>query len=56
MDTYSETNGFHIELKTGDIVDSGEGPPTIVAFPGSMWVPQGTTVNGKLVTQDGSQR
>lgn len=51
---YSEQAGFTILVKEGDIVSS-EGPPTTVPIAGSMWVPKGSYVNGKLVEHDGPQ-
>jgi hypothetical protein len=54
IENYSEQSGFTIEVKAGDVVDS-EGPPTTVAIDGAMWVPKGSTLNGKLVEYDGPQ-
>lgn len=51
---YSEQAGYTIFVKEGDVVAS-EGPPTTVPIAGSMWVPKGTLVNGKLVENDGPQ-
>ncbi len=53
-DKYSEQSGFTIFVKSGDIVDAG-GPMTTVPLDGSMWVPKGSYVNGKLVENDGPQ-
>jgi len=46
---YNEENGLHIKVNAGDIVDTGEGPPTTIAIPGAMWVPRGTIVNGQPI-------
>ncbi len=51
---YSEQAGFTIFVKPGDVVDAG-GPMTTVPIAGSMWVPTGSYVNGKLVENDGPQ-
>ncbi len=51
---YSEQAGFTISVKEGDVVDA-EGPMTTVSMAGSMWVPKGSYVNGKLVENDGPQ-
>ena len=44
--------GFTIQVKAGDIVDTGSGPPTEVAIATSMWVPKGSVRNGRLVIKD----
>lgn len=44
--------GFVISVKVGDILDTGSGPATEVAMPISMWVPKGTSLNGRLVTKN----
>lgn len=43
--------GFCINVDAGDIVDTGSGPPTAVAIATAMWVPSGSRVNGRIVTE-----
>lgn len=45
-------DGYIIMVNAGDIVDTGSGPPSPVPFPTSMWVPKGSTLNGKLIKSD----
>ena len=42
-------DGFFLDVKPGDIVDTGTGPPTTIAIATSMWVPKGTVHNGTLL-------
>lgn len=44
-----QQNGFFIDVKEGDIVDTGTGPPTTIAIATSMWVPKGTVLNGTIL-------
>ena len=47
--------GFTIQVKAGDIVDTGSGPATAVAIATAMWVPKGSVLNGRLVTKSDEQ-
>lgn len=42
-------DGFFIDVKAGDIVDTGSGPPSAVPIATSMWVPKGTVLNGTIL-------
>lgn len=44
-----QQDGFFIDVKAGDIVDTGSGPPTAVAIATSMWVPKGSVLNGTIL-------
>ncbi len=44
-----QQDGFFIDVKDGDVVDTGTGPPTRIAIATSMWVPKGTIHNGTLL-------
>jgi hypothetical protein len=44
-----QQDGFFIDVKEGDVVDTGTGPATTVAIATSMWVPKGTVHNGTLL-------
>lgn len=42
-------DGFFIDVKAGDIVDTGTGPAQTVPIATSMWVPKGTVLNGSIL-------
>lgn len=44
-----QQDGFFIDVKAGDVVDTGSGPPTTVAIATSMWVPKGAVLNGQIL-------
>jgi hypothetical protein len=44
-----QQDGFFIDVKSGDTIDTGTGPPTTIAIATSMWVPKGTIHNGTLL-------
>jgi len=43
--------GYLIRVEAGDIVDTGSGPPSEVPVATAIWVPEGSVLNGKLVTK-----
>lgn len=42
-------DGFYIDVKAGDEVNTGTGPTQTIPIDTCMWVPKGTTLNGSVL-------